>query len=105
MMGIGQGVFVPLAIAYLVDGASAENQSKSLGIFVSGASLGRSTALLAVGSLLVLLEPLASQSDVAVWRWLFVLTGIPNVIAAAVLLSKRPSAPVPARAKPHPRLR
>lgn len=105
MMGIGQGVFVPLAIAYLVDGASAENQSKSLGIFVSGASLGRSTALLAVGSLLVLLEPLASQSDVAVWRWLFVLTGIPNVIAAAVLLSKRSSAPVPARAKPHPRLR
>lgn len=85
LIGIGQGVFVPMAIGKLLNAASADRRGGALGIFTGGATFGRSVALLAVGALLALLGPLARESGAPAWRWLFALTAIPNVLAFAAL--------------------
>lgn len=89
-LGIGQGLFVPLAIARLIDGTGPDNRSQALGLFTGGATLGRSTALLAVASLLAMVAPLAHGSGVAAWRWLFIVTALPNVLIL-LPLAARPS--------------
>ena len=58
-LGIGQAMFVPVAIAWLVDTAGTDGRARALSVFTSGSTIGRSTALLAIGALLSLLTVLA----------------------------------------------
>lgn len=90
-LGIGQGLFVPMSIARLIDGTRPEARGRALGLFTGGATFGRSTALLAVGSLLTLVGPLAAGSGIAPWRWLFIVTAAPNVLVLVFLLASGPA--------------
>jgi MFS family permease len=88
-LGIGQAMFVPVAIAWLVDGADQDagpgktsiGRARALAIFTSGSTIGRSAALLAVGALLSVLALVARDGgSIAHWRWLYMLTALPNVL-------------------------
>lgn len=97
-LGIGQGLFVPIAIARLFDGTPSAARGQALGIFQGGATAGRSVALLAVGSLLTLFGILATKNGIDSWRWLFVVTALPNLIVVAVLMMNAAPVPQPDRA-------
>ncbi|MCK8457087.1 MFS transporter [Sphingomonas faeni] len=94
-LGIGQAMFVPVAIAWLVDTAGTNDRARALSLFTSGSTIGRSTALLTVGALLSALAVMARDApgsllgDVAQWRWLFVITALPNIIMLPLLVSIR----------------
>ena len=87
LLGIGQGLFVPLAIARLIDGTPADAQGQALGLFTGSATFGRSGALLVVGWLLIVLMPVAGIGGLAAWRWLFVVTALPNLAALLLLVT------------------
>ena len=97
-LGIGQAMFVPVAIAWLVDTAGTDGRARALSVFTSGSTIGRSTALLAIGALLSLLtvlapvDPANPLSGVAHWRWLFVITALPNIVMLPLLVGIRRSA-------------
>ena len=97
-LGIGQAMFVPVAIAWLVDTAGADGRARALSVFTSGSTIGRSTALLAIGALLSVLtvlapvDPANPLSGVAHWRWLFVITALPNIVMLPLLVGIRRSA-------------
>jgi predicted MFS family arabinose efflux permease len=91
LLGIGQGVFVPLAVAWLIDHAG-EKRAPALATFASGATIGRSIALLLVGTLLWLLALTLAQTHVAHWRWLLALTAVPNLLILPLLLRASPAA-------------
>lgn len=80
LLGIGQGTFVPVAIALLIDRAGSTGRARALALFTSGSTIGRSVALLATGALLAMLAATARDGDTTDWRWLFVLTALPNVL-------------------------
>jgi MFS family permease len=92
-LGIGQGIFVPLAIARLIDGTRPDDRSRALGVFTGGATFGRSIALLMTGALLAMIGPLAEGSGVVAWRWLFILTALPNVVILILLATRRTTPP------------
>lgn len=95
LLGVGQGLFVPLAVAWLIDHAG-DRRAAALATFASGATIGRSVALLLVGGLLWLLAVTFAQTNIAHWRSLLALTAIPNLL---ILPALRPApghaAPVP----------
>lgn len=91
LLGVGQGVFVPLAVAWLIDQAG-EKRASALATFASGATVGRSIALLLVGTLLWLLAIIFARTNIAHWRWLLALTAIPNLLILPVLLRASPRA-------------
>lgn len=93
-LGAGQGIFVPVAIARLLDAAAAAGRGRALGIFVGSATAGRSTALLTVGAGLWALSAYAANSGIEPWRWLFVATALPNLLALAALRANRAAGPV-----------
>ena len=102
-LGIGQAMFVPVAIAWLVDTADADGRARALSLFTSGSTIGRSTALLTVGALLSALAVIARDTPgsllggVAQWRWLFVITALPNIVMLPVLASiRKPARDAPA---------
>ncbi len=95
VIGVGQGIFVPIAIARLLDAAAPAVRSRALAIFTSGATMGRSVSLLTVGSLLAMLALVTKASGVADWRWLFVVTALPNILALILLATDRASVAAP----------
>ena len=90
-LGIGQAMFVPVAIAWLVDGTGPRDRARALAIFTSGSTIGRSAALLTIGGLLWVLGSIAHGGDdasgtgIADWRWLYVITALPNLIMLPLL--------------------
>ncbi len=94
-LGVGQAMFVPVAIAWLVDGTETRDRAPALAIFTSGSTIGRSAALLAIGGLLWLLGRIvpggdaASGAGIAYWRWLYVITALPNLVMLPVLAMVR----------------
>ena len=92
LRGIGQGMFVPLAVAWLVDHADAR-RAPALATFASGATIGRSIALLLVGGMLWLLALVIADSRMAHWRWVLALTAIPNLLILPMLARAPNKAP------------
>ena len=84
LLGIGQGMFVPLAVAWLVDHADTR-RAPALATFASGATVGRSVALLLVGGILWSLALVVADSRLAHWRWVLALTAIPNLLILPML--------------------
>ena len=90
-LGVGQAMFVPVAIAWLVDGTATHDRARALAVFTSGSTIGRSAALLTTGGLLSVLGMIAhdggavSAAGIADWRWLYVITALPNLVMLPVL--------------------
>jgi len=99
LLGIGQGVFVPLAVSWLVD-HSAARRAPALAAFASGATIGRSIALLLVGGLLWALALAVGDGPIAHWRWLLALTAIPNLLLLPMLPLAPRGAPAAAPTTP-----
>lgn len=91
-LGIGQAMFVPMAIAWIVDTAGPGGRARALSMFTSGSTIGRSIALLTLGGIVSLLAVVADTSAIAHWRWLFLLTALPNLILLPFLLKVQPIA-------------
>ncbi len=85
MLGIGQGIFVPIALATLFNNTRPAGRGQALGLFIGSATLGRSTALLTAGLGLWLISLLAHESGFESWRWLFVATALPNALILIAL--------------------
>lgn len=79
-MGLGQAAFVPAALALLVGGAASPRR---LALFTGSSTLGRNLALLGGG---LGLAGLATAGVGEEWRWLFVLTALPNLLLIVMLL-------------------
>ncbi len=79
-MGLGQAAFVPAALALLVAGTASPRR---LALFTGASTLGRNVALLGGG---LILAALAAADVGSAWRWLFVLTALPNLLLIALLL-------------------
>lgn len=86
-LGIGQAMFVPMAIAWIVGATGSGGRARALSMFTSGSTIGRSAALLTVGGLLSLLALFAGTG--AHWRWLFVVTALPNLMLLPLLMKMR----------------
>lgn len=79
VIGLGQAAFVPAALALLVD-APVERRAGRLAAFTVGSTLGRGGALIGGGAILALLVAAGLS-----WRWLFLLTSLPNLLLIAML--------------------
>ena len=90
-MGLGQAAFVPAALATLV--ATAEGRAARLALFTAGGTMGRGFALLGGG---LVLAGVAALGAGHAWRWLFVVTAIPNILLIAALLLRGDLGPSPA---------
>ncbi len=94
-LGIGQAMFVPVAIAWLVDVAGIDGRARALSLFTSGSTIGRSTALLTIGALLSALTVItpgnsaSALGGIAHWRLLFMITALPNIVMIPLLAGLR----------------
>lgn len=100
-MGIGQGIFVPVAIARLFEATAPTARAQALGFFIGSATAGRSTALLLVGTVLWVVATIASDIGDEIWRWLFIATALPNIAVLIVLGKNRGPASAPEPGSPH----
>lgn len=82
LLGLGQAAFVPAALALLLD-SPAERRAGRLALFTAAAPVGRSLALLGGGLILAGLTALGLTAE---WRWLFLVTTLPNVLLIVLLL-------------------
>lgn len=106
-VAFGQAVLAPAALSLLLQGPGDGADGRRIGAFVSGASVGRSVALVAGGGLLAALPTLtlgAADPETA-WRWLFVITALPNLALAALLFARREPPALGAFAEPQPAFR
>lgn len=94
-MAVGQAALAPAALSLLLQDAPAISNGRRIAAFTSGAAIGRSAALLLGGGLLAALAALglAGGEDGSAWRWLFVVSAAPNLLLAALLLTRRESVP------------
>lgn len=92
LVGLGQSVFVPLALGVIVDEAEPRWRGRSMAIFTAGSAIGRSMALLLGGTVLALLALWLPEASLPHWRWMFLIMAAPNLVLIAVLLrcSERP---------------
>ncbi len=90
-MALGQAVLAPAALSLLLQDAAEGDAGRRIAAFTSGASMGRSSALLLAGALLAALPLLGfgSVQEGPAWRWLFVISAAPNFVLAAMLLTRR----------------
>jgi MFS family permease len=91
-LGVGQAMFVPVAISWLIDDTSPKDRARALSLFTSGSTIGRSVALLTVGALLSVLAMVARAGDGTLgngstdWRWLYAITALPNLLTLPFLV-------------------
>lgn len=86
VLGIGQAAFVPSALTMLVNEVPLHRRGAALSWFISGSTLGRSSAVLAGGALLGWFALHAGFfGGAAPWRLLFVLSALPNLLLLLIL--------------------
>lgn len=91
-LGIGEAALTPAALRLLGrrrgDGAAraAQGLGRAVGLFTSGALLGKSVALGLGGALLLALTRRTWLVGVAPWRLVFVIFGLANLVLAFALL-------------------
>lgn len=91
LIGSGQAIFVPSALAALVATVRIDRRSVVTSLFTASSSLGRSTSLLLTGillGLLVLWSPFPGQDE---WRVLLVVAVVPNFVLMSLLWLKLPA--------------
>lgn len=83
-LGIGQAVFMPIAITLLVDTAPIARRGVALALFTGSSTTGRGLALLTAGAILAILAREGVSADgVVAWRILLVITGLPTLLLVA----------------------
>ncbi|WP_162561168.1 MFS transporter [Methylobacterium terrae] len=88
-LGLGQAVLTPAALALIAARQPRDQVGRGVSLYTAGAVLGRGTALVLGGGLLALLPAtvaLGSGTPVAAWRVLFLLSVLPNLVLAILLL-------------------
>ena len=85
LVGVGQAAFVPAALVLVVGSAAADRRPRALAIFTIGSSAGRSAGLLVAGGTLAAIAALGIAVMPDGWRWLFVVTALPNVLVLGLL--------------------
>ncbi len=91
LVGIGEAALAPVAVSMISDLFAPQERSKAYGIYVAGNTVGSVTALVSVGYLLGISRDLIGRypgllGDLAPWKLVFVITGIPGILLAAVFL-------------------
>lgn len=106
IVGLGQAAFVPAALLLVLGGAGADRRAQALALFTIGSSAGRSAGLLVAGGILAGLAALGIAVVPDGWRWLFVVSAVPNIVLLLVLARIIPHRPaVSIAAAPTPRWR
>lgn len=99
VLGLGQAVLAPAALSLILQQAPPDRAGRAVAGFTSGATIGRSTALLLGGALLTGLSLTSGLGGLSTptpaWRALFIIGVLPNLLLAALLLRRRepPGAP------------
>jgi len=88
-IGMGQAMFVPLALGVIVECATPSQRGRCMAVFTAAAVIGRSVALLAGGAVLAMLSRWAPWMAHVHWRLLFLLTVVPNLLLIVLLLGRR----------------
>jgi len=94
-LGIGQAAFIPAALAMIA--ADARGRGAAMAIFTGGSASGRSIGLFAAGVGLALLGLAGVPARPSGWRWLCLLSVVPNLLllmALAARLEARSEQPV-----------
>ncbi len=85
ILGLGQAAFVPAALVLILGRAGEARRPRALAIFTIGSSAGRSAGLLIAGATLAATAALGIAVAPDGWRWLFLVTALPNVLLFAFL--------------------
>lgn len=92
LVGIGQAAFVPVAVTLIADSRGQDRIARATARFTTASSLGRSSAVLTAGALIVAIGgvPIAHWLPTPTpWRAAFLMTALPNVALVLILLALR----------------
>ncbi len=89
VVGLGQALFAPCALALIVSGSRDEVRARSISVFTAGSSVGRSIAFLLGGAALAGVAALAVGAPADRWRVVCILMTAPNLLLIVGLLSVR----------------
>jgi len=105
-VGFGEAALVPAAMSLLAAYIPRRQLGRAVSLFTTGASLGKSTALIGGGALLALLVAaggltIPGLGRLEPWQGVFVLMALPGLLLAALFFTVRePPRPVSTVAKP-----
>ncbi|RVQ68789.1 MFS transporter [Croceicoccus ponticola] len=93
-VGFGEAALVPAAMSLLAAYFPRRQLGRAVSLFTTGASLGKSAALIGGGALLALLTSMGGLSlgrygTLAPWQGTFVLMAIPGIVLAALMLTAK----------------
>ncbi|WP_167858499.1 MFS transporter [Methylobacterium nonmethylotrophicum] len=89
LLGLGQAALTPAALALIAARQPRDQIGRGVSLYTAGAVLGRGAALILGGGLLAVLPatvPVGIGGPVAAWRVLFLLSALPNLVLALLLL-------------------
>lgn len=86
-VAVGEATLSPSAISLLTDRFPATHAARAIGLFQSGIFVGSALALIMGGQLLTLAAQLpAPLSEMAPWRAVFIVAGLPGLAIALAML-------------------
>jgi ACS family tartrate transporter-like MFS transporter len=94
LLGMAEAGFFPGMILYLSYWFPARERARAVGLFMSAIAISYAIGAPISGGIMSAFDGVAGLHD---WQWLFILEGIPAVIAGAVVLLKLPDGPDEAR--------
>jgi MFS family permease len=105
-VGFGEAALVPAAMSLLAAYFPRRQLGRAVSLFTTGASLGKSAALIGGGAVLALLTAaggltVAGLVELSPWQGTFVIMAVPGIVLALLMLSVRePARPTSLIAKP-----
>jgi MFS family permease len=105
-VGFGEAALVPAAMSLLAVYFPRHQLGRAVSLFTTGASLGKSAALIGGGAVLAMLTAagglkIAGLIELAPWQGTFVIMALPGIALALLMLSVRePARPTSSVAKP-----
>ena len=94
LLGMAEAGFFPGMILYLSYWFPARERARAVGLFMSAIAISYAIGAPVSGGIMSAFDGVAGLHD---WQWLFILEGIPAVIAGVVVLFKLPDGPQDAR--------
>ncbi len=93
-VGFGEAALVPAAMSLLAAYFPRHQLGRAVSLFTTGASLGKSAALIGGGAVLAMLTvagglSIGGTTNLAPWQGTFVLMAIPGLVIAALMLTVR----------------
>ncbi|WP_326523007.1 MFS transporter [Sphingomonas sp.] len=106
LVGFGEAALVPAAMSMMASYFPRSQIGRAVSLFTTGASLGKSAALIGGGAVLAMLTaaggmPFGPFGTLAPWQGTFVVMALPGIALAILLFSARePARPVTSAARP-----